>query len=106
MYAFVKLGGHQHKVEKHMILLTEKTGYKAGEEFTCSEVLLVGKEKEPTTTKIGKPTIDGAKVKFKVLEDTRAPKVLGFKYKKRKGYRRRWGHRQNLQKLQVLSVEV
>ncbi len=102
MYAYIKLGGHQHKVEKDLILLSEKTGHAEGSEFVCSEVLLIGDESK---VRVGKPLVEGAKVKLKVLADTKAPKIVGFKYKKRKGYRKHWGHRQELQKLQVLSIE-
>ena len=103
MYAIIKLGGHQHRVEKDMILLCEKTGHAPGEEFSCSEVFFVG---EGASSKVGTPRVEGAEVKLKVLEETRAPRILGFKYKKRKNYSRRWGHRQNLQKLQVLAVKA
>ena len=110
MYAFIRLGGHQHRVEKDMIFLTEKIGRNAGDEFVCSEVLFIGQEKGQekgsAEVKAGTPVLEGAKVTLKVLEEIRAPKILGFKYKKRKGYRRRWGHRQNLHKLKVLSVEA
>ena len=102
MYALIKLVGHQHKVEKDMFFLTEKTGHSVGDEFDCTDVLLLKKD---TETKIGKPLVNGAFVKLKVLEEIKAPKIIGFKYKKRKGYRRHWGHRQNLQKLQVLSIQ-
>ena len=103
MYAYIKLGGHQHKVEKDLVLLSEKTNYSEGEEFTCNEVLLIS-DSNGSNIKIGKPTIEGAKVKLKVLSDVKSPKIIGFKYKKRKGYRKHWGHRQNLQKLQVISI--
>ena len=105
MYAYIKLGGHQHRVEKDFILLSEKTGHAEGTEFVCTDVLLVADEKGENV-KLGKPLVAGAKVKLKVLSDTRAPKIVGFKYKKRKGYRKHWGHRQDLQKLQVLAVEA
>lgn len=102
MYAYIRLAGHQHKVEKDQVILTEKTGHEAGSEFSCDEVLLLGSD---AGTKVGTPVVSGASVKFKVLNDIRAPKIEGFKYKKRKGYRRTWGHRQNLQKLQVVSIK-
>jgi len=55
---------------------------------------------------IGSPAVSGAKVSLKVLEDLRGEKIRGFKYKKRKNYHRRWGHRQSLQKLQVVSIKT
>ena len=112
MYAFIRLGGHQHKVTPDMILLSERTDHASGTEFICSDVLLVSAaqeqegEKVKTEPQIGAPTLAGAQVKLRVLGDVRAPKINGFKYKKRKGYRRSWGHRQNLQKLQVVSIQA
>ena len=102
MYAIIQLGTHQHRVEKDMVFLTEKTEHVPGKEFLCSNVLFVG---EASKSKVGKPKVQGAEVKLKVLEDTLAPKIIGFKYKKRKNYSRKWGHRQKLQKLQVLGLK-
>lgn len=102
MYAFIRLGGHQHKVEKDQVILSDLTGHEPGSEFSCTDVLCVANGGE---LKLGKPTVAGAAVKLKVLEDLRSPKIRGFKYKRRKGYRRTWGHRQNLQKLQVVSID-
>jgi len=102
MYAFIKLGGHQHKVEKDQIILSNLTGHEPGSEFTCNDVLAVG---EGEGLKIGKPTVSGAGVKLKVLENLKSPKVRAIKYKKRKGYMRTLGHRQQLQKLQVVAIE-
>ncbi len=103
MYAFIKLGGHQHRVEPDMVLLSEKTGHEVGSDFICSDVLFVDNDSKIQTSP---SSLKDATVKLRVLADTRAPKIDGFKYKKRKNYRRRWGHRQDLQKLQVLSIEA
>ncbi len=103
MYAYIRLGGHQHKVEKDQILLTDLTGHEPGAEFSCEDVLCVADGGKMT---LGKPTVSGASVKLKVVENLRSPKIRGFKYKKRKGYRRTWGHRQNLQKLQVVAINA
>ncbi len=102
MYAFIELAGHQHKIEKDMVFLSDKTGQKKESEFLCSNVLLCSDGKD---LRVGHPFVEGVNVKLKVLEDVLAPKIIGFKYKKRKGYRRRWGHRHQLQKLKVLSIE-
>ncbi|MCB1324726.1 MAG: 50S ribosomal protein L21 [Spirochaetales bacterium] len=102
MHAYIKLGGHQHRVEKDQVLLSELTGHEAGKEFACDSVLLISDGKQ---TRIGQPTVKGAVVKLKVLADLRSPKVRGFKYKRRKGYRRTWGHRQDLQRLQVVEIK-
>lgn len=101
MFAIVTLAGNQQRVEKDQVLLSERTGHVAGSEFDCAEILMVG---EGAEVKIGKPLVSGAQVKFKVLEDVRGTKVRGFIYRKRKGSKRTWGHRQELQKLQVLEI--
>ncbi len=103
MFVFVELGGHQHKLSKDMIFLCEKTPHAVGSEFLCSKVLL---KSEGDKIEKGQPFVKNAQVKLRVLEDLRAPKIHGFKYKKRKGYSRRWGHRQKLQKLQVLALSA
>ncbi|MCB1172687.1 MAG: 50S ribosomal protein L21 [Leptospiraceae bacterium] len=102
MYAYIKLAGHQHKVEADQVFLAEKSGHEAGSEFVCEDVLALG---QGDSLKVGKPTVSGASVKLKVLADVRAPKIRGFKYKKRKGYHRTWGHRQDLQRLQVVTIQ-
>lgn len=103
MYAIIKLGGHQHRIEKDMVFLTEITGQQAGAEFTTEEVLLVGGNGD---TKVGKPYVSGAKVKLKVLENIRGKKIHGYIYKKRTGYQKTWGHRQNLHRLQVVEISA
>ncbi|MCB1307618.1 MAG: 50S ribosomal protein L21 [Leptospiraceae bacterium] len=102
MHAYIKLGGHQHRVEKDQVILAELTGHDAGKEFNCTDVLLVA---DGSNVKVGKPLVNGAHVKFKVLADVRGPKIRAFRYKRRTGYRRQWGHRQNLQKLQVVEIK-
>lgn len=102
MYAVIKLAGHQHKVEKDMVFLSELTGTEEGKEFTTDAVLLVG---EGASVKVGKPFVAGAQVTLKVLANSKAPKIHGFTYRKRKGIQTTWGHRQNLQRLQVVSIK-
>jgi large subunit ribosomal protein L21 len=102
MYAIIKLSGHQHKVEKDMVFLSELTGNEAGSEFTTDEVMAVGAGEG---LKIGKPFVSGASVKIKVLEDVKGNKINGYVYKRRKGFQRSWGHRQKLQKLQVVEIK-
>lgn len=101
MYALIELGGHQHKVEEGQVFLSERTGQTVGSQFACENVLLVADGKE---IEVGSPKVERAKVMLHLLEDVRAPRIRGFKYKKRKGYSRSWGHRQRLQKLKVLSI--
>jgi large subunit ribosomal protein L21 len=101
MYALIQMGGHQHKVTKDMVFLSELTGNAAGSEFSTDKVMAVGAGE---SLKIGMPFVAGAAVKLKVLADVKAPKINGYVYKKRKGYQRAWGHRQPLQKIQVVDI--
>lgn len=102
MYAIIEIAGHQHKVKENEFFLTDLTGHEVSKEFKCENVLAVG---EGESLKFGAPYVKGAQVSLKVVEDLRSPKVTGLKYKKRKGIRRQWGHRQNLQKLQVVKIQ-
>ncbi len=102
MYAFIELAGHQYRVEPEQIIVTEKTGHKIGENFECEKIIALGKE---DGLQVGDPYLKTATVQIQVLDDIRAKKILGFKYKKRKGYARKFGHRQNVQKLKILDVK-
>jgi large subunit ribosomal protein L21 len=103
MFAIIELKGKQHKIHKDMVFVSELTGKEPGTEFEVDSVLFVSKDNK---IQIGKPFVSGAKVKLKVLENFRGPKVRGFKYKRKTGYAKRWGHRQNLQKVQVLDIII
>jgi large subunit ribosomal protein L21 len=102
MYAVVTIGNQQFKLEKGQVFLSQKTGKEVGSEFESPVHLLAQENK----VHIGTPDVSGAKVTLKVLEDVRGDKIRGFKYKKRKGYYRHWGHRQDLQKLEVVSISA
>ncbi len=102
MYAIIKLGGHQHRVEKDMVFLSELTGNESGSEFSTENVMIVGAGEQ---VKIGKPFVSGASVKLKVVEDIKGDKINGYVYKRRKGYQKSWGHRQRLQRLQVVDIK-
>lgn len=101
MYAIVKLGAKQYRVEPETIIKVEKTGKNPGEEFTLDQVLLVG---DGSNVDIGQPYVSGKSVKAKVLADIKDKKIDGFIYKRRKSYHKAWGHRQELQKVQILSI--
>ena len=92
MYAIIRSGGKQHKVSKGDVLKLEKLNKKAGEKVEFTEVLLVGGEKG--AVKIGQPMVADAKVVATVVGEDRGPKIIVFKKKKRKQYRRTQGHRQ------------
>lgn len=101
MYAVIQLSGHQHKVEKDQVILADLTGNAEGSEFDCGNVIMVG---QGSGIKVGSPYVSGASVKLKVLADVKGNKVRGYKYKKRKHSHKAWGHRQKLQKLQVVDI--
>lgn len=101
MFAVIRLAGHQHKVEKDQVFLSELTGAAENSVLECKDVLMVGTD---GNVKVGTPVVSGAVVKLKVLENLRGQKIHGFTYQKRKGRRTAWGHRQNLQRLQVTDI--
>lgn len=98
MYAVVKTGGKQYRVAKNDVITVEKLGGDAGEVIELGEVLAIDNGDGLT---IGVPTVDGARVAATVLEQKKADKVLIFKKKRRKNYRRTKGHRQQLTVLRI-----
>jgi large subunit ribosomal protein L21 len=102
MYAVVETGGKQYRVTPGEELRIEKVAGNKGDDFVFERVLMVGGE--GTTTKVGSPLVEGAKVSAKVVHQGRAKKVLVFKYKKRKRYRIKTGHRQPFTLLKIDSI--
>ena len=103
MYAIVISGGKQHRVQNGDLIKVEKLDGDVGSKITLDEVLLVGGEGE---TKIGQPRVDGAKVEAEILRHGRDRKVRVFKKKRRKNYRRMYGHRQPFTHLKITGIEV
>lgn len=102
MYAVIKTGGKQVRVVEGQEIYVEKLDVEAGEMFEFTEVLMLGGE----NIVIGTPTVEGAKVIAKVVKHGRGPKIIVFKYKVRKNYRRKQGHRQAYTKLVVESISA
>ena len=102
MYAVISLNNQQFKVQTGQVFLSPKTTNPVGSEFEA-KVLLTSNENK---VNIGSPVVSNAKVKLKVIEDLRGEKINGFKYKRRKNYHRSWGHRQDLQKMEVVSLAI
>ncbi len=100
MYAIIRAGGKQYKVQPGDTLRVEKLEAELGTELELTDVLLVGGEK----TFIGEPTLQDAKVTVVVTQQAKAPKVIIFKKKRRQGYRRMAGHRQMFTELFVKSI--
>ncbi len=102
MYAVVKTGGKQYRVTPGDVILVEKLLGEAGGNIKLEDVLMVGEDgKAP---EIGAPTVAKAAVNCEILDQSRADKVIVFKKKKRKGYRRLNGHRQEQTVLRVLDI--
>lgn len=102
-YAVVETGGKQYRVSTGDIVRVEKLDVEVGSVVTFDRVFLVAKDGKVT---VGQPVVDGATVSAKVLAQDKAKKIEGFKYKAKKNYRRRWGHRQPFTKLQVEAIEA
>lgn len=101
MYAVVKTGGKQYRVAKDDVLTVEKLDAEAGAVIELAEVLAIDVGKGLT---IGTPMIDGARVAATVLEQKKADKVIIFKKKRRKNYRRTRGHRQPLTVIRISDI--
>ncbi|MCK5222608.1 MAG: 50S ribosomal protein L21 [Candidatus Aminicenantes bacterium] len=105
MFAILETGGKQYKVEEGDILevelLTEEKEKKQ-DNFVFENILLL----KGKTTLLGTPYVKNAKVKAKILEEIKAPKIIVFKKKSKKQYRRTQGHRQRLHKILIEKIEV
>lgn len=103
MYAVIEVGGHQYKVAQNDVIFVNRLIADVDETLEIDRVLLVSDNKN---TKIGTPTVDGAKVTAKVLEHSKGEKLVVFKKKRRKGYQKRTGHRQLLTQLKIETVKA
>jgi len=103
MYAVIETGGKQYKVKEGDIIKIEKLNADQGEVVEVEKVLAVVKDCE---TVFGKPVIEGAKAVLKVLEHGKGDKILVFKYKPKKKYRKTQGHRQPYTQVVVEKIEV
>lgn len=101
MYAIVQTGGKQFQVAKGDILEIEKLDAAAGDQVSLDQVLLI---RDGETLQIGQPTVENASVKAKVLAHDRAKKIIVFKFKKRKQYRRTQGHRQSFTRIKIEDI--
>ena len=101
MYAIISTGGKQLKVTNDEVVAVERIAGNAGDKVTFDQVLAVG---EGASLNVGAPTVAGAKVEAEIVEHFRGRKLIAFKMKRRKGYRLRKGHRQELTKVKILSV--
>ncbi len=101
MYAIVKIGGHQYRVEEDQTIFVNRLATD-DENITLEDVLLVKDDKGKV--KIGTPTVKGSSVSATVVENLKADKVIVFKKKRRKGYRVKNGHRQHITQLKIEKI--
>ena len=102
MYAVIRTGGKQVRVEPGESVRVEKLAGDPGAEIQLGDVLLVGDDDSVT---VGTPVVDGASVRGTITAQARHPKIRVFKMKRRKGYRRMQGHRQDYTEVQVDSID-
>ena len=102
MYAVFRTGGKQYRVASGDSLRVEKLPGNVGDKVTFSEVLLVGGD----TLKVGQPLIGGATVEATIAGQDRAKKIIVFKFRRRKNYRRKQGHRQPYTALNITGINA
>lgn len=101
MLAIIKTGGKQYKVKEGDKLKVEKLSGEVGDKVIFEEVLFLGSEKE---VKVGDPIIKGAKVEGKILKTAKGKKVVGVKFKPKKRYKVKFGHRQTMTEVEITKV--
>lgn len=98
MFAIIETGGKQYRVEEGLELFIEKLNVEAEAEVVFDKVLMVNE-------KIGTPYVDGAKVKATVVKNGKAKKIIVYKYKSKKNYHKKQGHRQPYTKVKITAIE-
>ncbi|MBI6871680.1 50S ribosomal protein L21 [Clostridium aciditolerans] len=104
MYAVVVTGGKQYRVAQGDVIYVEKLNAEVDTTVELDNVLVVSKENGELV--VGKPVVEGAKVTAKVLAQGKGKKILVFKYKRKKDYRKKQGHRQPYTKLQIEAINA
>ena len=103
MYAIVEINNKQYKVEEGKFIEIDLMAKDAGEKITLDRVLMVSDEK---SANLGQPVIEGATIDAEVLGHSKAKKVLVYKMRAKKGYRRKQGHRQQYTKLKINKINA
>ena len=101
MFAVIKTGGKQYRVTPDDVIRIERISGEAGDEVSFNDVLMLADDGK---TAVGTPLVDGARVTGTLMEQTRGEKIIIFKKKRRKSYRRRNGHRQDLSVVRITHI--
>ncbi|MBN2747217.1 MAG: 50S ribosomal protein L21 [Bacteroidales bacterium] len=103
MYAIVEIAGQQFKVEKDQSIFVHRLEGEEGSNVEFEKVLLI---EDGSKINVGTPVVEGAKVSAKILNHLKGDKVIVFKKKRRKGYRKKNGHRQYMTKIQIENIQA
>jgi large subunit ribosomal protein L21 len=103
MYAVIKTGGKQQRVSEGDVVVIEKINGVKGDKIVFDQVLMVGKDDE---IRIGRPVVEGATVTGEIVCQTKGDKIVVFKMKKRKGYHKKIGHRQELTSMKIREISI
>lgn len=103
MYAIIETGGKQFKVQEGDIIQVEKLGVDAGTNFVFENVLFIGNNSDVT---VGAPFINGANVSASIIGDGKGKKLIVYKYKPKKGFHKKKGHRQPFTQLKIEKINV
>ena len=103
MYAVIKTGGKQHRVSPGDVIAIEKVGGDKGESVVFDQILMVENEGD---IRVGRPVVEGAKVIGEILAQGRGDKLVVYKMKKRKGYHKKTGHRQQLTSMKIREISI
>ena len=102
MFAVIKTGGKQYRVSKGDMIRVEKLGGEVGDEVILDNVLMVGNGED---IHIGNPVVDNARIVSKIIRHGRGEKIIVFKHKRRKNYRKKQGHRQSFTEVKITEIE-
>ena len=103
MYAVIQTGGKQYRVSPGEQIQVERLPGEPGQQIAFEKVLLAS---DGETIKVGRPYVEGSKVMGRILRQAKAKKIIVFKYKRRKNYKRKKGHRQHISLVKIENIEL